>query len=116
MSLKLLAAEHVVTHAQNEDHFAESVTRKREGHRQSTSVVCLVRWDGPEIRDTETRDAKIKGYIELATDSTLAMSDLWTVNGHTYCTKAISEPEYGMQTVSIEARQPDLRSSSLGRI
>jgi len=97
--------------------FAEIVRRHVEGVRKPQNVTALVTWeDAAVISGDGKRDARIRGGLSLASDSSIRMSDRWEINGVIYQTTAVSPPQNGMQSILIEQRKGDLRGSSLGVI
>lgn len=100
----------------NTDDFAESVTHVREGQRERATPAAITVWDIPDPRNTETRDAKLRGTLHIAESVVVAMSDLWTIGGVIYATIGLGDPEHGMREVRIERRQGDIRRGSLGVI
>lgn len=100
----------------NTDDFAETVIQEREGKRGKEQPTAITVWDIPDQRSTGTRDAKLRGSLHLSSSVVVAMSDKWQIDGRTYCTIGIGDPEHGMREVRVEHRQGDIRRDSLGVI
>ena len=110
MSLKLLAESHVESLVLNDDHFAEAVERIRESEPLPVVVTALVTWAVPEDRSDKGKEARLTSTLTVATDSTLKMSDRWKIGENYYATLSVSEPQDGVQTVTIARIQGDLRT------
>jgi hypothetical protein len=116
MSLSQLVEDHADTLVFRTDRFADSVTQKRKGQRTPATVPVIKVWDIPDPRNTETRDAKLRGTLHIADSVVVSMSDLWTIGGVVYATIGLGDPEHGTREVRIERRQGDIRRGSLGVI
>lgn len=114
MSLADFAAHHAELLGQNTDHFAETVRRNRPDLPPLYPAV-LVTWETEQLNQGGgRRENQQRGTISHVTDSSLSLADKWVINGHTYATVSVGEPQYGMQAVKIEFRQSDMRGKSLG--
>lgn len=96
--------------------FAETVTRSREDIGGVTTLTALVVWETAEEQRDKGRGQKQRGSIHVASNSTLALSDRWLINGHYYATVAVGEPQNGMQVVTIAGAVKDMQTGSRGVI
>lgn len=117
MTLASMMSEDVSDVFLKTEDFAETLRRHVEGVKKPYTVTALVTWEDAAVTAGDgKREARIRGSLSLAADPSLSMSDRWELNGVTYQATAVSPPQYGMQTVLIEHRKSDLRSSSMGII